>query len=36
MNQQENNGKEAGVDVLVAGSYVFNSEDCSQRIASLK
>ena len=28
--------KEAGVDVLVAGSYVFNSEDCSQRIASLK
>ena len=28
--------KEAGVDVLVAGSYVFNSEDCSQRIASFK
>ena len=31
-----NQCKEAGVDVLVAGSYVFNSEDCSQRIASLK
>lgn len=28
--------KDAGVDVLVAGSYVFNSDDCTQRIASLK
>ena len=27
--------KDAGVDVLVAGSYVFNSDDCTQRIASL-
>ncbi len=27
---------EAGVDVLVAGSYVFNSDDCAKRIASLK
>ena len=30
MNQQGNNVEQAGVDVLVAGSYVFNSEDCSQ------
>lgn len=28
--------KDAGVDVLVAGSYVFNSDDCTQRIDSLK
>lgn len=28
--------KEAGVDVLVAGSYIFNSEDYKQRIDSLK
>ncbi len=28
--------KDAGVDVLVAGSYVFNSDDYTQRIASLK
>ena len=36
MKSFSNSYKEAGVDVLVAGSYVFNSEDCSQRIASLK
>ncbi len=28
--------KDAGVDVLVAGSYVFNSDDYTQRITSLK
>ena len=28
--------KDAGVDVLVAGSYIFNSDDYAQRIASLK
>lgn len=28
--------KEAGVDVLVAGSYVFNSPDPSERIRSLR
>lgn len=28
--------KEAGADVLVAGSYIFNSDDYSRRIASLK
>lgn len=28
--------KEAGVDVLVAGSYIFNSDDYTQRIDSLK
>lgn len=28
--------KEAGVDVLVAGSYIFNSKDYKQKIDSLK
>jgi len=28
--------KEAGVDVMVAGSYIFNSEDYQERIESLK
>ena len=28
--------KEAGVDILVAGSYIFNSDDYSKAIESLK
>ena len=28
--------RQAGADVLVAGSYIFNSDDYAQRIASLK
>ena len=28
--------KDAGVDVLVAGSYIFNSEDAEERINSLR
>ena len=28
--------KNAGADVLIAGSYVFGSRDCAAAIASLK
>lgn len=35
-NETANLCKEAGVDVLVAGSYVFNSDDCSKAIESLR